>query len=140
MANSRVDQLERPLWLFEAFSVTTKAAAFQELPVHWQLGVLGPQPLQFVPFVEIQRTWRVIHPGLLGRDPPAQQRHDGTYLFLLAPMRASSPARLTWPVRMSAQRGQPHWGVHDAKPSRQNRMSGVPRGAGGTRSRGGWTG
>src|SRR5699024_8813570 len=46
---------------------------FQELPVHAQLDILGPQPLQLGPLVGIDRAWRVIHLGPLGRHPPTEQ-------------------------------------------------------------------
>ena len=55
---------------------------FQELPVHPQLGVLDPEPLQLGPFIDIQRRrWIVIsspllgHPGTAALPDPNLLRH-----------------------------------------------------------------
>src|SRR5699024_1868029 len=46
---------------------------FQKLPVHSQLRVLSPQPLQLGPLVGIDCAWRVVHPSSFLGHPPTQQ-------------------------------------------------------------------
>jgi hypothetical protein len=50
-----------------------KPRLFQELPVHPQLGVLHPKPLQLGPLIDIQRSRRIIIPGAFPGHPAAQQ-------------------------------------------------------------------